>query len=182
MIYEAEMEDLERLAKLIRQRGLTDAEIARLIGRPAERSHAGEYIAAHVFGITLEHSASQKGMDGRFATGNLCKKSVNIKWYGIMEGLLDISPDPQPDFYLVMTGPKATDGHSRGALRPWTISYVYLFDAVRLIGELQRLGVTIGVATTVRSHLWEMAQIYPEQRNSILLLSEEQNRLLDLFS
>ena len=176
-----EMEDLERLAKLIKQKSLTDAEIARLIGRPAERSHAGEYIAANVFDITLEHSASQKGMDGRFAAGSLGKKSVNIKWYGIMDGLSDISPNPQPDFYLVMTGPKVPSGPSRGAVRPWTISRVYLFDAVRLIAELQRVGVRIGVATSVRSHLWEMAEIYPEQRNAMLLLSEEQERLLDLF-
>ena len=179
---EGDMEDLERLAKLIRQKSLTDAEIARLIGRPAERSHAGEYIAANVFDISLEHSASQRGMDGRFATGSLGKKRVNIKWYGIMNGQLDVSPNPQPDFYLVMTGPKVPCGPSRGAVRPWTISHVYLFNAVRLMAELQRAGVRIGVATSVRRDLWAMAEIYPEQHNAMLLISEEQKRLLDLFS
>jgi hypothetical protein len=60
----------------------------------------------------LEQSASQKGIDGRFAGGSLARKTVNIKWYGKMEGLLDVSPGNLPDFYLVMTGPKATASSS----------------------------------------------------------------------
>jgi len=69
-----------------------------------------------------------------------------------------------------------------GATRPWVISYVYLFDAARLIGELEQQGVKIGIATSVRSYLWEMAEIYPVQRNRQLLLSDEQKNLLGLFS
>jgi len=176
------MENLERLAQAIKQKNLADTEIARIVGRPAERSHAGEYIAAHIFDITLEQSASKKGIDGHFVSGSLATKSVNIKWYGKMDGLLDVSPDSLPDFYLVMTGPKAAAVSSRGAVRPWTMSYVYLFDAVRLVGELKRRGVKIGIATSVRSYLWEMAEIYPVQRNRQLLLSDEQKNLLALFS
>ncbi|HEX75517.1 MAG TPA: hypothetical protein G4O12_02915 [Dehalococcoidia bacterium] len=176
------MDNLERLAQAIKQKNLDDTEIARIVGQPAERSHGGEYIAAHIFGITLEQSASQKGIDGRFVSGSLTTNSVNIKWYGKMEGLLDVSPDSSPDFYLVMTGPKAAAVSSRGTVRPWVISYVYLFDAVRLIGELKRRGVKIGIATSVHSYLWEVAEIYPVQRSKQLLLSDDQKNLLALFS
>jgi len=176
------MENLNRLAQAIKQKNLADTEIAHIVGRPAERSHAGEYIAAHIFNINLEQSASQKGIDGRFVSGSLATKSVNIKWYGKMDRLLDTSPDSLPDFYLVMTGPKAAAVSSRGAVRPWIISYVYIFDAVRLNGGLKRQGVKIGIATSVRSYLWEMAEIYPVQRNKQLLLSDEQKNLLALFS
>jgi hypothetical protein len=175
------MEDLRRLAEAIKQKNLVDTEIARVIGRPAERGHAGAYIAARIFDITLERSASQKGIDGHFASGSLARKSVNIKWYGKMEGMLDVFPDSLPDFYLVMTGPKVAPGPSRGEVRPWIISYVYLFNAAQLIGELKRLGVKMGIATSIRSYLWKMAEIYPAQRNTQLLLSEEQKRLLALF-
>ncbi len=100
------MDDLQKLAQAVKQTNLADAEIARIIGRPAESSHAGEYIAAHVFEITLEQSASQKGIGGHFLGGSLAGKTANIKWHGKMEGLLDITLENLPDFYLVMTGPK----------------------------------------------------------------------------
>lgn len=109
------MENLERLAQAIKQKNWDDTKIARIVGRPAEKSHTGEYIAAHIFDITLEQSASKKGIDGHFVSGSLATKSVNIKWYGKMDGLLDVSPDSLPHFYLVMTGLKAAAGSSRGA-------------------------------------------------------------------
>ncbi len=175
------MADLERLAELIKQKNMVDGEIARIIGRPAERGHTGEYIAAHIFNIALEPSASQKGIDGHFTSGKLAQKSVNIKWYGKMEGLLDISPVSLPDYYLVMTGSKVAAASSKGTVRPWIISYVHLFDAASLVSELKRPGVKIGIATSVCSYLWEAAEIYPAQHNKELLLSDEQKRLLALF-
>ncbi len=41
--------------------------------------------------------------------------------------------------------------------------------------------MTIGTATSVVSAFWEEAEIYPEQRNLSLVLSDEQKRLLKLF-
>ena len=104
------MEDLEKLAQAIKQKNFTDAEIASIIGRPAERGHVGEYTAAHIFDISLQQSASHEGIDGCFVSGNLKGKTVNVKWYGKMEGLLDLTPESLPDLYLVMTGPKAAAG------------------------------------------------------------------------
>ena len=87
------MQDLQDLAEAIRRRNEADAAIARIIGRPAEKGHIGEFIAAGVFGIDLEASAAHKGSDGRFVDGPLRGRSVNIKFYGKQEGMLDIRLD-----------------------------------------------------------------------------------------
>jgi hypothetical protein len=156
------IENLESLAKAITHKNMADVEIARTIGRPAERGHAGEYIAAEIFGIELERSASTKGIDGRFIGGNLAGKTVNIKWYGKWENILDISIESSPDFYLVMTGPKSVSLSSRGGTRPWLISHVFLFDSTKLLRELNN--VKLGTATSVKKQLSEMAEIYPRQK------------------
>jgi hypothetical protein len=176
-----EMEDLHRLAGLIKQRNTIVQEIAALIGRPGLIGHIGEYIAAHVFHINLQESASYKGIDGHFTTGQLAGCSVNVKWYLKQEGLLDINPQALPDFYLVLTGPKASAGPSRGQIRPWLIHSVHLFDAAALVGLLKQRGLKIGVATSVRQKFWRESEIYPEQRSSRLTLTEEQRNLLALF-
>ena len=175
------MEDLEQLAKLIKRKNLSDGEIARIIGRPVERGHAGEYLAAHIFNISLQHSASTKGIDGYFNNGKLKGKTVNIKWYGKLEGLLDILPQYLPDFYLVMTGPKAPAVSSRRMTRPWTIAHVFLFETSKLIKDLATRDVKIGVATSVKSRIWEAAEIYPEQKNDLLIMSDRQKDLIALF-
>ena len=174
-------DELEELAKAVQRKNRADAEIARIIGRPALIGHTGEYIAAIIFNIKLRRSAASKGIDGCFVGGDLAKKTVNIKWYSKMEGVLDITPEAIPDFYLVMAGPRGAATSSRGTTRPWLISHVFLFDGRELITELESLGVKIGIATSVRKYLWEMAEIYPTQRNNQLVVSEEQRRLLSLF-
>ena len=175
------MEDLVRLAELIRTRNVVASQIAALIGRPAQIGHVGEYIASCVFGIALERSASQKGIDGHFVEGQLVGYSVNIKWYTKQDGLLDVTLDALPDFYLVLTGPKTGATSSRGKVRPWVIETVYLFEARKLVDTLRSLGVKIGVATSVRQRFWREAEIYPTQRNTRLVLTDEQRRLLALF-
>ena len=97
------MDKLKELARLIRQRNEIAREIGALIGRPALVGHIGEWIAQEVFSMRLEDSAVQKGFDGRFCAGPLVGKTVNVKWYGKREGLLDVNPDGVPDLYLVMT-------------------------------------------------------------------------------
>lgn len=175
------MEPLERLAELIRAKNSIDNEIADNIGRPTERGHVGEYIAASIFGIKLEQSAAHKGIDGRFIQEKLAGMTVNIKWYGKREGLLDINPSLLPDFYLVMTGPKSGAISSRGTTRPWIISSVFLFDAHELVRMLKARGIKIGIATSVRGQMWEDAEIYPVQRNNKLVLASDQKRQLALF-
>ena len=70
------MHDLAKLAELIRSKNAIESQITALIGRPALLGHAGEYIAAHVFGIVLEESVSHRGTDGRFSDGPLARRSV----------------------------------------------------------------------------------------------------------
>ena len=171
--------ELEQLASLLARRNAIDEQIAALIGRPAIRGHVGEWIAHEIFGVTLEESAVQKGFDGRFADGPLAGKTVNVKWYGKREGLLDINPDGVPDYYLVMTGPKAVAMTSRGQTRPWVITEVFLFDAPALVERLRRLGV----AASVRQHEWEAARVYPAAApRARLTLTDAQREALKLFA
>lgn len=175
------MEDLIQLAKLIDTRNRTERDITALIGRPAAIGHIGEYIASRVFTIVLEESASHKGSDGYFSDGPLKGQTVNIKWYALQEGILDINSVSLPDYYLVLTGLKSAMMTSRGRVRPWTIERVFLFDAQSLMIELKRAGVKIGIATSVRQYLWERAEIYPANRNDALHLSQTQRDMLALF-
>jgi hypothetical protein len=142
--------DLEQLANLIKKRNLLENEITALIGRPAQIGHIGEHIAAEVFKIALEESASQKGIDGHFIDEPLAGRSVNVKWYAKREGLLDITHSP-PDYFLVLTGPKSKTMNSRGQVRPWLIESVFLFEANSLVTQLRNRKVAIGIATQCRT-------------------------------
>ncbi len=175
------MEDLTQLAMLIKKRNLLECEITALIGRPAGIGHIGEYIASRVFHIVLEESASHKSIDGRFSDEPLKGRTVNIKWYAFQEGLLNITPEALPDYYLVLTGSRSGAISSRGRVRPWTIEHVFLFDAQALVDELKREGVKIGTATSVRQYLWERAEIFPSHHD-LFELSKGQRDALALFS
>lgn len=174
--------DLERLAELLRVKNAADAQIARLIGRPCQPGHVGEWIAAAVFDIALHESATTAASDGIFRSGPLAGRSVNVKWYGLEESILDIHPGEGPDTYLVMTGPRSSAGSSRGRTRPWVISQVYLFEHAALVGDLLARGLKIGVATSVRRALWEAAEAYPRRCTQLMTLTDEQRRDLALFA
>ena len=174
-----ESEDLCRLAKLIKQKNLIENEIASIIQRPAQVGHAGEFIVSQIFDIKLMESAAHKAIDDYFRSGPLMGKSVNIKWYGYQEGLLDITPDALPDFYLVLTGPKKTSASSRGGTRPWLIHHIYLFDANELVAQFP--GTKIGIATSVPKEYWNTAEIYPNSQFGVLTITPEQIKQLDWF-
>ena len=173
--------DIELLADLVRVRNANEVAVSRVIGRPAQIGHIGEYIASKIFGIKLEESAVHPGSDGRFIDGPLAGKSVNIKMYGKREGLLDIREKYVPDYYLVLSGPKSALLTSKGATRPWVIEEVFLFDAPALVKRLRQRGVKVGVATSVRSAEWEAARIYPSLETAPLNITEDQERVLKLF-
>jgi hypothetical protein len=175
------MDDLERLALLIKQRNEIDSQIAALIGRPALPGHMGEYIAAAVFGIRMATAATNRASDGIFSDGPLAGRAVTITWYSKLEGVLDITPAVLPDDYLVVAGPRVTPASSRGTTRPALIQSVFLFDAADLIEHLSARGVKIGVATSVHRQLWDAAEIYPRPTNGRLVLSGQQRHLLALF-
>jgi hypothetical protein len=50
---------------LLRDRNTIDAKIATIIGRPMTAGHLGEWIAARIFGMALEPSATATAIDGR---------------------------------------------------------------------------------------------------------------------
>ena len=176
------MNDLERLAALIRDRNSIERSIASITGRPALTGHTGEYIAANIFDIQLVESASEKGIDGHFNTGPLADRSVNIKWYTVRQNLLDLTPESPPDYYLVVTGAKTGGLPSRGQGYPTTVSSVFLFEWEILLPALQLWKVKLGVTTSVAEYLGANAEIYPEQRNGILVLTSAQHERLGLFA
>lgn len=173
--------DLAELAALFRRRNILDQQIGRLINRPMTAGHAGEWIASRIFDIELEPSAAAKAIDGRFRAGALAGNSVNVKWYLKREGLLDMTEAVELDYYLVLTGPKATGSDVR-TVRAWRIDAVYLFDAQQLLTEQRARGVRVGVASGVLDSQWLAAEIYPTPRNPALPLTHQQRHLLAQFS
>ena len=161
------MSNINKLANLL-------SEMNAIGDKISEIGHTGEFIASQIFDIELEESATAKGFDGVFRSSSLAGRTVNIKWYGKLEHLLDINPEAVPDYYLVMTGPKAKAMSSRGGIRPWVINYVFLFNAAELMIELKARGVKIGVATSVRQHKWQAAEIYPNKRSMVYRMTDEQ--------
>lgn len=118
--------ELARIAELLQKRNALDAEIAGIIGRPMTAGHLGEWIASQIFDIELEASAVSRAIDGRFHSGPLQGRSVNVKWYLKREGLLDTTSDDSLDYYLVLAGPPAPPTSSRGTIRPWCVQSVHL--------------------------------------------------------
>lgn len=173
--------DLAELAALLRERNVVDERIGRLINRPMAAGHAGEWIASRIFDIELEHSAVAKAIDGRFRSGPLAGKSVNVKWYLKREGLLDMTEAPELDYYLVLTGPKATAKDER-TVRAWRIDAVYLFDAQHLVAEQRASGNKVGIASGVREANWRAAEVHPTAANAAMSLTDEQHRQLLLFT
>lgn len=175
-------EELTRLAELLRVKNAADAEIARLVGRPCQLGHVGEWIAGAIFDIQLHDSATDIGSDGVFLSGSWRGRSVNVKWYTRREGLdvhLGASP---PDLYLVLAGPRGTATSSRGGSRPWVISSVYALDHNAVVAELRARGVGIGAESSLRRETWEAAEVYPEPASNLLTLSPEQRNALALFA
>jgi hypothetical protein len=167
------MESLQQLAELLRQRNRIDDAIADIIGRPAEKGHIGEYIAATVFDVQLCNSATNPGSDGYFRSGALEGKSVDIKYlsHKAQSGKW-LDRKQRPDFYLVLTGPRTPAGSSKGQKRSFVIAHVFLFARSTI---LSLNGNSIPLA------LWESAEIYPQPINPLLTLTERQREMLRLF-
>ncbi len=179
----ARHDKLQQLAHLIQQRMALDAQIAALTNRPAERGHTGEYIASLIFNITLERSATNKGSDGRFQDGRLAGKSVNIKWRGVNNGGFALTERAVPDYYLVLTVPRLPPRRSLGQINPWVIGEVYLLSGEEVRADVVVHNRRIGPgATSISPHLWRAGEIYPTPSHPLLILSEAQHEMLQLFS
>lgn len=175
--------NLDKLSELIPEMNSIGENISEITQRPATIGHTGEYIASHVFDIEFEELANAKVIDGRFRSDNKAGKSVNVKWYSKLEYILDINPNALPDFFLVMTGPKASEPISKGGIRPWLIDYVFLFNAAELMIELKARGVKIGIATSVRKHEFQAAEIFPDKKNMPYRMTDDQmGKLLEFGS
>ncbi len=176
------MSDLTRLAELLRARNTVESNLANLLGSTANLNTVGEYIAAHIFGITLLPSTRHNEFAGIFAQPPLAGKTVDVQWYPRREGTLNIYDNPAPDYYLVLTGPRQESSTTRAAVNPWLISAVYLFNGQELLISLRERGVQLGSHTSVINQLWERTEIFPTQRNQTLPLTAEQRQSLQLFA
>lgn len=175
------MHELAQIAQLIRERNALDARIAEIIQRPALPGHLGEWIASRVFDIELSASATKRDVDGHFRSGPLAGDSVNVKLYGKRENVLDLKPEAQVQWYLVLAGPRGYAVPSRGSTRPLTISSAHIFDTTSLLAALTGR-VKVGIASSVRQPLWDAAEIYPRATSTDLKLSHEQRSMLALFA
>jgi hypothetical protein len=175
-------QEIEQIAKLVRERNAIDEKVAKIISRPMTAAHLGEWLAARIFGIELEPTAVTEAFDGRFTSGHLQGRTVNVKWYLKREGLLDLSKSETLDYYLVLTGRASAALSSRGGTRPWCIESVYLFDAKQVVTELGARGVRTGTASSVQAAQWDAAEIYPRPNNPLITVEPKQAALLRLFA
>jgi len=74
----------------------------------------------------------------------------------------------------------AEPASSPGTTRPLVVDAVYLFDAAAVVADLRSRGLKIGAQSSVRTELWEAAEIYP-RRNPSFPLTSEQRELLALL-
>ena len=135
------MQDLIHLADLIHVSNYVNGRMSQIIGRPANIGALGEYIASRIFEIDLHENAVTKASDGTFRLSPaLAGRSVNIKFYSRMGGLLDMAASvdraSHPDYYLVLSGPIPKPATTKGTQAPLVIDRVYLFDADLLLSKL----------------------------------------------
>jgi hypothetical protein len=110
---------IEQIAELLRERNAIDEKVAKIISRPMTAGNLGEWLAARIFGIELEPTAVTAAFDGRFTSGHLRGRTVNVKWYLKREGVLDMTKSETLDYYLVLTGPTSAALSSRGRAPGW---------------------------------------------------------------
>lgn len=160
-------EDFLKLTSLILHRNRIEVEGSRILGRPFIIGHIGEFIASEIFDIELNASASTRGHDGYFRSGQLASKTVNIKYYSRKGYILDMCKNSAPDYYLVLMG-----SSNKREIAPWDIETVYLFNSEALTRNLEGR-VKIGVATSVKKEYWEAAMIYPNNTCGRINLTED---------
>ena len=175
------MDELKTLAELIKKRNGIGIRISKIINYPSLPGHMGEFIASKIFDLELHETAQHQGSDGIFKSGPLAGKNVNIKWYAKRENVLDINPIDPAEYYLVLAGPKSSAASSRGTSRPLVINSVFLFESESLISQLKKRTVKIGIATSVTQKQWSDAEIFPNQMNNLLPVTEKQKELLGYF-
>ena len=162
------MDNLNSLAKLIKNRNLIDKEISKIIDRPAEKGHIAEFIAFKVFPIKMHENKSTKDFDGFFTDGDLKGKKVDIKYHSVNEYLLNLNSNVEYDvFLLVFTGPYKPAASSKGQTRPFCISNVYLFNEMKLCEELRGERVKVGVAASVKKEHWDNSEVFPNNRANV---------------
>jgi hypothetical protein len=181
-------EALGQLSELLKVSNYVTGRMSSLIGRPANTGSIGEFIASAIFNIDLSSSAVTKTIDGHFRDGSVVGQTVNVKFYARWGALLDLAAsrdvDSHAQWYLVLAGPPAPYV-SKGTVAPLVIERVFLFNADLLLQKLipgWKPHQIPGIATSVKKALWAEAEIYPNQVNTALTVTDEQRAALQLFA
>jgi hypothetical protein len=178
---EGGLDSVTAVARLVRERNELEGEITRIINRPAVPGHLGEWLASQLFDIDLESPDSAEAFDGRFASGPLATRTVNIEWIGKRDEDLDLTSSRPVDFHLVFTGPKALALTTKGIARPLRINGCYLFDARGREARPDARGATPGAGSSVLAQEWDAAEIFPRPNNPLLPIGPETHGVLGLF-
>src|SRR5258707_3730228 len=141
------MNNLPRLAELLKARNTVEGNIANLIEHPVNIASVGDYIASVIFGITHTESA-QKAIYDKFSYGPLAGHTVDVQWHTRREGDLSLRTDPPPDYYLVFAGPKVGSNSFHSLATPWGIKAAYLFATRELLPPFHARVVQIGPRTS----------------------------------
>lgn len=171
------MEDLYRLAQLLQQRTIAEHQIALQVGRSPSQGEIVEYILRNLLQITQDSSVQH---DGRFTEGELAGRLVEIKYFtdGLsLEALRHALDKPQPDYYLLAVGASLAQKQALMCPNALTIEAIYLLSASELASLLTSVS-----GKRASEALLEPFQIYPEPRNPLICLSEEQRDVLERFS
>src|SRR5260370_37348918 len=97
------MNNLPRLAELLKARNTVEGNIANLIEQPVNIASVGDYIASVIFGITHTESA-QKVIYDKFSYCPLAGHTVHVQWHTRCEVARRLRTDSTPDYYIGMVG------------------------------------------------------------------------------
>jgi hypothetical protein len=112
-------------------------------------------------------------------------ETVNIKYRSTRKRILNLEQsfdaNDHADYYLVLHGPNAAVKAEDDTNLPFVIEMIYLFEAPALLASLQKSGKA-KVGKFVPVALWNAAEIYPNQVNPALMVTDEQRAALQLFA
>lgn len=173
---------IRQLLPLLVKRNALDTAIAAILeDRSAQTSHIAEFLAGYIFDIQLHDRPNRPGHDGIFQLEPLRGRTVDVKYASIHGESIDFSKNKQriiPDYYLLFHGP-TPDAKSKE--RPFTINFVFLFEALPLRQQLGLEEENLGIATPVPTALWNKAELYPRSTHpSIQLTPLQRDRIEEI--
>lgn len=173
-------------------RGRTESanrQIADEIRLAADGRDIGEHLATAVFRIRLNDNRTVGCAAGVFTPdspgglSSLAGKSVSILLSEKQElALKTFTTTEDPDYYLILIGPRLSLGNSNTQPGPLVIESVHLFASAQLRPETPATGSQTGLATKDSNVPWGAARVWPDCAIDSLDLGIATCRLLSILS